>query len=85
MQGFLIGEQMTPDDRRAAIRQQLAQQIMGQPARNPVAGMGQLALGLGMGIERMHGPFPETPNRGRADLATRFGNLFSFGHNGGLY
>ena len=85
MQGFLIGEQMTPDQRRQAVKQQFLQQIMGQPAENPMQGMGQLALGLGMGLDRWKGPFPSAPGGLRPDLATRFGNLFSPGHNGGLY
>lgn len=95
MQSFLIqnNTQMTPEQKRQAIAKNFAQQIMGQPAQSVEQGAAQLATGIGMGLANYRDPTnqfpvqPADPNTGNVEtpsLATRFGNLFAFGNNGGL-
>lgn len=77
-------QQGQPDGRQQ-VSDQLAQQIMGQSAQSVPQGASQLATGIGMGLQKYNNSqFPAAPGGAQPDLATRFGNLFSFGHNGGL-
>lgn len=78
-------QQMTPDQRRQAIAQHFQQQIMAQPAQNVAAGAGQLATGIGMGLQNQGSAYPAAPAGAQPGMLTQLGNLFSFGHNGGLY
>lgn len=68
------------------VSQQIAQQIMGQPAQNVSQGATQLATGLGAGLAKYQAnQFPTAPGGGQASPLTGLMNLFTFGHNGGLY
>lgn len=88
--------QAGPRAQAADMRDQLAKQIMGQPAQNVSQGFGQLIAGAGMGLrDYMAQPgnqFPTAPaSTGTANPATpkmqnmNFGTLFGFGPKGGLF
>lgn len=65
---------------------QLAQSIMGQPAQNVTQGAGQIAAGLGMGLRKyMDKQYPTAPGGAQPSFMTSMANLFTGGHNGGLY
>jgi hypothetical protein len=86
--GFLIypqnpGQQMTPEQRRQAMQQQIAQQIMGQPANTPEGGISQLAAGLAQWRGRQQQQYPDAPGGASPSMMTNLRNLF--GNNGGLY
>lgn len=89
-QSFLLPQsnqqQMTPDQKRQALAQHFQQQIMGQPAQNVAQGAGQLATGIGMGLQNMNNSqYPSAPGGGQTSLWTSLGNLFTGNRNGGLY
>lgn len=90
-------QQMTPEEKRKAIAQHFQQQIMGGSAQNPEQGIGQLAQGIGAGINgwmsKPQNQFPTAPNADgfanpngigvQGSLLGGLGNLFNFGK--GLY
>jgi hypothetical protein len=81
-------QQPTADERA----NQLAQQIMGQPANNPMAGMTQMIAGAGMGLRNFQqpenqfpaAPQPAAPGGQTPGLRSMLQNLFSGNHTGGL-
>ncbi len=89
MQQGQQGQQQPTADQRAS---QLAQQIMGQPATNPMAGMTQMITGAGMGLRNFQkpenqfpaAPAPAVPGRQTPGLSSMLQNLFSGNHTGGL-
>ncbi|MGE7367909.1 hypothetical protein ACQKKX_02410 [Neorhizobium sp. NPDC001467] len=69
-----------------SVSNQIAQQIMGQPAQTVGQGMGQLATGLGTGLAKFQADkFPKAPGGAKPSPLTGLMNLFTFGNNGGLY
>lgn len=66
--------------------QQMAQQVMGQPAQNVTQGVSQLATGIGMGLrDYMNKGFPQAPGGAQPSMMTGLANLFTGNRNGGLY
>jgi len=88
-QGQRPQQQPTADDRA----NQLAQQIMGQQANNPMAGMTKMIAGAGMGLRNYQkpenqfpaAPQPATPSGQTPGLSSMLQNLFSGSHTGGLF
>ena len=87
------GQQMSPEERQRQAADGLAKQIMGQPAANPMAGVGQMIAGAGMGLRNFQrpqnqfptAPAPASPGGQAPGFGTVLSNFFTGNHNGGLF
>lgn len=76
--------QLYPNQKTA---QQLAQQMIAQPAQNIAQGIGQMAAGAGLGLAKFNqqaSAFPAAPGGATPSLATGLANFFTGRNNGGL-
>ncbi|MEH3109032.1 MAG: hypothetical protein PGN22_02875 [Agrobacterium cavarae] len=76
--------QLFPNQKTA---QQLAQQMLAQPAQNVAHGIGQMAAGAGLGLAKFNqqgSAFPSAPGGATSNFATGLANFFTGRNNGGL-
>ncbi len=81
-------QQDDAETRRKQMVAQIQQQIMAQPAQFVAQGVGQLATGVGMGLQKyakQSEAFPTAPGGAGPSAMTGLVNFFTRRNNGGLY